>query len=148
MANVNIKFNGKDFLLSCDDGQEEHLEELLVHIDQKFNDLKIDLGNIGENKLLLITSVKIMDEYFETKKKVEQKKSELKNLSDKFRELRSLVYDYKDKKEEEMKQLSQDYEGFKKEIEKNKEDYEKIIEIATNEIENFIEKANLGNPVQ
>jgi cell division protein ZapA len=148
MANVNIKFNGKDFLLSCDDGQEEHLEELLIHINQKFSDLKNDLGNIGENKLLLITSVQIMDEYFETKKKVEQKKIELKNLSDKFKELRSLVYDYKDKKEEEMKQLSQDYEGFKKEIEKNKEDYEKIIEIATNEIENFIEKANLGNPVQ
>jgi len=148
MANVNIKFNGKDFLLSCDDGQEEHLEELLIHINQKFSDLKNDLGNIGENKLLLITSVQIMDEYFETKKKVEQKKIELKNLSDKFKELRSLVYDYKDKKEEEMKQLSQDYEGFKKEIEKNKEDYEKIIEIATNEIENFIEKANLENPVQ
>ena len=36
MANVNIKFNGKDFLLSCDDGQEEHLEELLTHINQKF----------------------------------------------------------------------------------------------------------------
>jgi cell division protein ZapA len=91
MANVNIKFNGKDFLLSCDDGQEEHLEELLTHINQKFNHLKNDLGNIGENKLLLITSVQIMDEYFETKKKVELKKIELKNLSNKFRELRSLV---------------------------------------------------------
>ena len=120
MANVNIKFNGKDFLLSCDNGQEEHLEELLSHINQKFNDLKNDLGNIGENKLLLITSVKIMDEYFETKKKVEQKKNELKNLSDKFRELKSLVYDYRDKKEEEMKELQQDHENFKKEIEKNK----------------------------
>ena len=148
MANVNIKFNGKDFLLSCDDGQEEHLEELLIHINQKFNDLKNDLGNIGENKLLLITSVQIMDEYFETKKKVDQKKTELKNLSDKFRELKSLVYDYRDKKEEEMKQLSQDHEGFKKEIEKNKEDYEKIIGEATDEIENFVEKANLENPVQ
>ena len=74
MANVNIKFNGKDFLLSCDDGQEEHLEELLTHINKKFSDLKNNLGNIGENKLLLITSVQIMDEYFETKKKVEQKK--------------------------------------------------------------------------
>jgi len=148
MANVNIKFNGKDFLLSCDDGQEEHLEELLSHINEKFSDLKNNLGNIGENKLLLITSVQIMDEYFETKKKVEQKKAELKNLSDKFRELRSLVYDYKDKKEDEMKQLSQDHEDFKKEIEKNKEDYEKIIEKATDEIENFVEKANLENPVQ
>ena len=148
MANVNIKFNGKEFLLSCDDGQEEHLEELLTHINEKFSNLKNDLGNIGENKLLLITSVQIMDEYFETKKKVEQKKTELKNLSDKFRELKSLVYDYRDKKEEEMKHLSQDHENFKKEIEKNKEDYEKIIEEATDEIENFVEKANLENPVQ
>ena len=148
MANVNIKFNGKDFLLSCDDGQEEHLEELLTHINQKFSNLKNDLGNIGENKLLLITSVQIMDEYFETKKKVEQKKTELQNLSNKFRELKSLVYDYRDKKEDEMKELQQDHESFKKEIEKNKEDYEKIIEAAADEIENFVEKANLENPVQ
>jgi len=148
MANVNIKFNGKDFLLSCDDGQEEHLEELLTHINQKFSNLKNELGNIGENKLLLITSVQILDEYFETKKKVEKKKNELKNLSDRFRELKSLVYDYRDKKEEEMKQLSQDHEDFKKEIDKNKEDYEKIIEEATAEIENFVEKANLENQVQ
>ena len=148
MANVNIKFNGKEFLLSCDDGQEEHLEELLTHINQKFSNLKNDLGNIGENKLLLITSVQIMDEYFETKKKVEQKKTELQNLSNKFRELKSLVYDYRDKKEEEMKELQQDHEGFKKELERNKEDYEKIIEAAADEIENFVEKANLENPVQ
>ena len=148
MANVNIRFNGKDFLLSCDDGQEEHLEELLTHINEKFNKLKNDLGNIGENKLLLITSVQIMDEYFETKKKVEQKKTELKDLSNKFRELKSLVYEYRDKKEEEMKLLSQDHEGFKKELEKNKEDYEKIIEEATNEIESFVEKVNLENQVQ
>ena len=148
MANVNIKFNGKEFLLSCDDGQEEHLEELLTHINEKFSALKNDLGNIGENKLLLITSVQIMDEYFETKKKIEQKKTELQNLSNKFRELKSLVYDYRDKKEEEMKKLKKDYVGFKKEIEKNKEDYEKIIEAAADEIENFVEKANLENPVQ
>ena len=148
MANVNIKFNGKEFLLSCDDGQEEHLEELLTHINEKFSNLKNDLGNIGENKLLLITSVQVMDEYFETKKKVEQKKTELQNLSNKFRELKSLVYDYRDKKEEEMKRLSHDHEGFKKEIEKNKEDYEKIIEAAADEIETFVEKANLENPVQ
>ena len=148
MANVNIKFNGKEFLLSCDDGQEEHLEELLTHINEKFNNLKNDLGNIGENKLLLITSVQIMDEYFETKKKVEQKKTELQNLSNKFRELKSLVYDYRDKKEEEMKRLSQDHDDFKKEIEKNKEDSEKIIEEAADEIESFVEKANLENSVQ
>ena len=93
MANVNIKFNGKEFLLSCEDGQEDHLEELSLHLNQKFDDLKKSLGNIGENKLLLITAVKIMDEYYETKKKVDQKKDELNDLSNKFKELKSLIYD-------------------------------------------------------
>ena len=148
MANVTIKFNGKDFLLSCDDGQEEHLEELTVNLNKKFDDLKNKLGNIGENKLLLITSIKIMDEYFETKKKVEEKKKEIENLSNKFRELKSLVYEYKEKKEEEVKHLTENQEDFKKEIEKNKEDYEKIIEAAADKIEDFIEKANSENQIQ
>jgi len=143
MANVSIKFNGKQFLLSCDDGQEEHLEELLIQLNKKFNELKNDLGNLGENKLLLITAVKVMDEYHETKKKVEQKKIELKELSNKFRELKSLIYDYRDKKEEEIKQLNDRHNDLKIEIENNQKNYEKIIDQTTNEISNFIDKTNL-----
>jgi len=145
MANVSIKFNGKQFLLSCDDGQEEHLEELLIHINQKFNDLKNTLGNLGENKLLLITAVKVMDEYFETKKKVEQKKFELKELSNKFRELKSLIYDYRDKKENEIQELNQKQQDLLTEIEINQKQYEKLIDEATNEISSFIEKTNSEN---
>ena len=144
MANVNIKFNGKEFLLSCEDGQEEHLEELLIHINQKFNDLKNDLGNIGENKLLLITSVKVMDEYYETKKNVEQKKNELKELTNKFKELKSLVYEYKDKKENEIKELNKNHNNLKNEIEMNQKHYEKLIDSATEEISNFVDKASLN----
>ena len=143
MANVSIKFNGKEFLLSCDDGQEEHLEELLIQINQKFNDLKNDLGNIGENKLLLITAVKVMDEYHETKKKVEQKKNELKNLSDKFKELKSLIYEYRDKKEVEIEQIKKNHNQLKNEIELNQKNYEKLIDEAANEISNFVKKASL-----
>ena len=143
MANVSIKFNGKEFLLSCDDGQEEHLEELLIELNRKFNDLKNDLGNLGENKLLLITAVKVMDEYFETKKKVEQKKSELKELSNKFKELKSLIYNYRDRKEEEIKILNNKQDKMKMEIENNLKDYEKIIDQTADEISNFIEKANI-----
>ena len=145
MANVSIKFNNKEFLLSCEDGQEEHLEELLIQINQKFNELKNNLGNLGENKLLLITAVKIMDEYYETKKKVEQKRNELKDLSNKFRELKSLIYDYRDKKEEEIKELNTNHLNFKNEIEANHKKYEQIIDDAANEISNFIEKAKLEN---
>ncbi len=127
MANVNIKFNGKEFLLSCDDGQEEHLEELSQHLNRKFSELKNNLGNIGENKLLLISSIKIMDEYFDTKKKIEEKKQEMNNLAKKFKELKALVYEYKDNKEIEIKKLTQEQEKFKIEVEKNKDDYEKIL---------------------
>ena len=145
MANVNIKFNGKDFLLSCEDGQEEHLEELLIQINKKFNDLKNDLGNLGENKLLLITAVKVMDEYYETKKKVDQKKIELQNLSSKFKELKSLIYEYKDKKEKEVNELNANHFKLKSEIEINQKNYEKLLDEATEEISSFVEKANLEN---
>ena len=148
MANVNIKFNGKEFLLSCDDGQEVHLEELSEQLNQKFENLKNDLGNIGENKLLLITSIKIMDEYFETKKKVEDKKKELKDLSSKFKELKSLVYEYKNNKDKEIKNLNDQQADLKKELEKNKYDYEKIIDDTTNQIETFLVKANQEDSIQ
>ena len=145
MANVNIKFNGKDFLLSCDDGQEEHLEELANQLGNKFEKLKSDLGNIGESKLLLITSIKIMDEYFETKKKVHINKQEINNITDKFKELKSLAYSYKDDKENEVKQLSNNISMLENEIEDLKNKYDKIIINTTQQIEEFVEKANLEN---
>ena len=109
MANVNINFNGKEFDLSCEDGQEEHLEELASHLNDKFNNLKNSLGNIGENKLMLITSITVMDEYFETKKKIDNKVKELKDITEKFKELKTLVYDYKENKEREINELNKSY---------------------------------------
>ena len=145
MGNVTIKFNNKEFILSCEDGQEEHLEELLIKISQKFNNLKNDLGNLGENKLLLITAVKIMDEYYETKKKVDQKKEELNDLSKKFKELKSLIYDYRDSKESEIEKLNLDHENLKQEIEDNQKKYENLIDEAADQISNFVKKAKLEN---
>ena len=145
MANVSIKFNNKEFLLACEDGQEEHLEELLIQINKKFNNLKNDLGNLGENKLLLITAVKIMDEYYETKKKVDQKKDELNDLSNKFKELKSLIYDYRYTKETEIEKLNLDHENLKQEIEDNQKKYENLIDEAADQISNFVKKAKLEN---
>ena len=148
MANVNINFNGKEFLLSCDDGQEDHLEELSIHLNKKFENLKNDLGNIGENKLLLITSIKIMDEYFETNKKISEKKNELENLKKKFLEIKKLVYEYKDDKETEIKNLLNNHQDLKSEIDWTKLAYEKILDEATSEIDKFIEKVNQDSSVQ
>ena len=145
MANVNIKFNGKDFLLSCEDGQEDHLEELATNLNEKFEKLKNDLGNIGENKLLLITAIKVMDEYFDTKKNVEKKKVELTNLTEKFKELKSLVYGYKDEKEDEATKLNNDINNLQKELDKINNNYDQLISNTAKEIEEFVERVNLKN---
>jgi cell division protein ZapA len=139
MANVNIKFNGKDYLLSCDDGQEENLKELASHLSKKFNELKSNLGNIGENKLLLISSIKVIDEYYDLLKKIESKKKEFNNLSEKFKELKSLVIDYKGNKDNEIDKLKEDLNKFKIMADENKNVYEKILDTTTESIEEFIQ---------
>ena len=142
MANVNIKFNNKDYLLSCDDGQEENLKELATHLDKKYNNLKKNLGNIGENKLLLITAIKMVDDYFDLFKKVKSKKDDFEKLSTKFKELRSLAIDYKDSKEEEIAKLRNQMDELKKTVEESKNSYEEILDKTTRSIEKFIENAN------
>ena len=144
MANVNIKFNGKEFLLSCEEGQEEHLEELSGYLNEKFNKLKSNLGNLGESKLLLITSITLMDEYFETKKKIEEKKYEIERLKTKFKELKSLVYSYKDDKDNEISILQKEQEKFKSELDNLNNGYEKIIDDASSQIEKFMNKNNFS----
>ena len=148
MANVNIKFNGKEFLLSCDDGQEEHLEELASYLNEKFIDLKNTLGNIGESKLLLITSISFLDEYYEIKKKIDTQKKEIKNITEKFKELKSLVYNYRDLKEKEISLLSSTQENLKNEIESNRNEYETMVEKTTLEIENFIRRIDAETKAQ
>jgi len=148
MANVNIKFNGKEFLLSCDDGQEEHLEELSNVLNNKFNELKKNLGNIGENKLLLITSIKVIDEYFETKKIIDSKKKELETLKNKFLDLKNLIYEYKDNKEKEIQTLMNLHDNLKKEVQEVNESYSKIIDDTTKEIDDFVDKINADSSVQ
>ena len=141
MANVNIKFNNKDYLLSCDDGQEENLKELANHLDLKYNELKKNLGNIGESKLLLITAIQMVDDYFDLNKKVNSKKNDFEKLSIKFKELRSLAINYKEEKEKEIEKLKDELNKFKQTIEESRISYEEILEKTTKSIEKFIKNA-------
>ena len=143
MANVNIKFNNKDYLLSCDDGQEENLKELASHLDSKYNELSKNLGNIGENKLLLITAIQMVDDFFDLSNKVKNTKSDFEKLSVRFKELRSLAIKYKDDKDLEIEKLKKELEDFKKTAEKNKDMYEAILDKTTKSIEKFIEDAEV-----
>ena len=139
MANINVKFNNKDYLLSCEDGQEENLKELADYLDSKYSELKKNLGNIGESKLMLITAIKMVDEYFDLNKKVNSKKNEFEKLSIKFKELRSLAINYRDEKEKEIENLKNELSRFKQMVEESKNSYEEILDKTTKSIEEFIE---------
>jgi len=141
MANVNIKFNNKDYLLSCDDGQEQNLKELANHLNSKYSELKKNLGNIGENKLLLITAIQMVDDYFDLFKKVKNAKNDFEKLSIRFKELRSLAIKYKEEKDIEIGKLKNELDNFKEIVEKSKNSYEEILDKTTKSIEKFIEDA-------
>jgi len=143
MANVNIKFNNKDYLLSCDEGQEENLVELANHLDTKYTKLKKSLGNIGESKLLLITAIKIVDDYFDLFKKVKSTKNDFQELSNKFKELKSLAINYKNEKELEIEKLKNEINEFKTNIEKSRNSYEEILDKTTKSIEKFIKNTEV-----
>jgi cell division protein ZapA len=141
MANINIKFNNKDYLLSCDDGQEENLKKLAGHLDLKYNKLKKNLGNIGESKILLITAIQMVDDYFDLFNKAKSKKDDFEKLSIKFKELRSLAINYKDEKDKEIVRLKEELTKFESTVEKNKNSYAEILEKTTKSIERFIENS-------
>ena len=143
MANVNIKFNNKDYLLSCDDGQEENLKELANHLDLKYNGLKKNLGSIGESKLLLITAIQMVDDYFDLFKKVKNTKDDFQKMSIKFNELKSLAINYKKEKEEEIEKLKNELNSFKELAEKSKSSYEEILDKTTKSIEKFVENVEI-----
>ena len=148
MANVSIKFNNKDYLLSCDDGQEESLKKLTFVLDKKYNELKEELGNIGENKLLLITSIQLIDEYFDLKDRVSEQKLKLDNLSKKFTELKNLAISYKDQKDNEIHKLNIEIDKFKKDMEANNNTYETMLDRTTKSLEKIIESTGTTNKVQ
>ena len=148
MANVNIKFNNKDYLLSCDDGQEESLKKLTEFLDNKYTELKGKLGNIGENKLLLITTIQLIDDYFDLKKRVSSQKINLDNLSKKFLELKSLAIRYKDSKDKEMEELNKEIESFKKTIDENNSLYESMLDRTTKSLEKIIENTGPASKIQ
>jgi len=138
MANINVKFNNKDYLLSCDDGQEESLKKLTKFLDKKYSELKDKLGNIGENKLLLITTIQLIDEYFDLKEKITQQKIKLDKIINKFKEIKSLAIEYKDEKDIEIKKLNSELENFKKTIEENNDLYESMLDKTTQSLEKII----------
>ncbi len=138
MANINIKFNNKDYLLSCDDGQEESLKKLTKYLDKKYSELKDKLGNIGENKLLLITTIQLIDEYFDLKQRVTLQKKKLDDIANKFQELKKLAIKYKESKDKEIEKLNDELDKFKKTVDESNILYESMLDKTTKSLEKIL----------
>ena len=148
MANVNIKFNNKDYLLSCDDGQEESLKRLTNFLDKKYSGVKENLGNIGENKLLLITTIQLIDDYFDLKDRVISQKKKLDDVSKKFLELKSLAIKYKENKDDEISRLNIKIDEFKKIVDETSEHYETMLDRTTKSLEKILDNTESLSKIQ
>ena len=141
MVNVNVNFNGRDYLLACEEGQEEDLQKLTEELSKKFNQLKKDLGNLGEGKLLLITAIQVIDELYTLKTSLHKLKDHSKDLEKKFKEIKKLSVSYKDDRDKEVEELKTKLDELKKTVEKNQTNYSEILNKASESINSFITKA-------
>ena len=147
MANINVKFNNKDYLLSCDDGQEKSLLKLVSYLDSRHQQLKDKLGNIGENKLLLITAIQIIDDYFNLKKKLDPDSKKLEEISNKFLELKKLAIQFKEKKDVEINELQKKIDNLENKIAENNQSFEVILDRTTDALTKFLDQSK-NNEIQ
>ena len=62
MAQVTVVINNRKYDIACDDGQEKHLTNLAQYVDGKVSDLVASVGQVGDARLLVMTSLLVADE--------------------------------------------------------------------------------------
>jgi cell division protein ZapA len=65
MSQVTVRINSRNYQVSCKDGQEDHVAKLAGYIDQKVGELVGSVGQVGEARLLVMSSLLIADEMAE-----------------------------------------------------------------------------------
>jgi cell division protein ZapA len=77
---VNVMVNGRAYTLACDDGEEDHLKELAGLVDEKVRELLGSVGQVGDQRLLLMASLLMADELHEAVSRLDECKNELASL--------------------------------------------------------------------
>ena len=70
MAQLDVKINGRDYRLACEDGQEPHLRALAQKLDQSVTQMRKNFGEIGENRLLVMAGLMGIDQLDELRGKI------------------------------------------------------------------------------
>jgi cell division protein ZapA len=67
MAQVAVAINGRSYSVACGDGEERRIEQLASYVDDKISSLKSALGNLGDQRLMVLASLVIADELWEAR---------------------------------------------------------------------------------
>lgn len=70
MSQVEIRINGRDYRVTCEDGQEERLQQLAAYFDRHVSGLSAELGQIGDARLMLLAALTVCDELFDAKGRI------------------------------------------------------------------------------
>lgn len=81
MPLVNVMVNHRAYTIACDDGEEDHLRELAAHVDSKVRELLETVGQVGDQRLMLMAALLIADECYEAKQRLELGRKELGELA-------------------------------------------------------------------
>lgn len=87
MPLVNVMVNGRAYTIACDEGEEDHLRDLAAHVDTKVRELLESVGQVGDQRLLLMSAVLITDEFFDARARLEAHEKQTGELSTSHREL-------------------------------------------------------------
>jgi cell division protein ZapA len=80
MAQVNVTINGRQFRMACEDGQEDHLNELARELDGRINGLRAKFGEIGDTRLTVMAAITVADELAEAGLRIKRLEEELATL--------------------------------------------------------------------
>ena len=87
MADVLVEIDGKKYRMACEDGQEEHLLALANRFNKTVLDLKGDFGQVGDNRLVVMAAIAVLDELGEAEKRIDSLKADIAELTTAGRDL-------------------------------------------------------------
>ncbi|MGK2871074.1 MAG: cell division protein ZapA [Alphaproteobacteria bacterium] len=82
MAQVTVRVNGREYDLTCGDGEEPHLRELSQYVDAKITALRGAGANLSDAQLLLMAGIVIADELSEATEPARKAKDESQSASE------------------------------------------------------------------
>lgn len=82
MPQAMVTIGGRSYRLTCNPGEEPHLEGLAKFVDGKIDEMRTSFGEIGDQRIVVMAALAIADELSEAKRKLEGQAGEAGKVLD------------------------------------------------------------------